>query len=388
VRWSALLLACGCHASSVPAASSLGSAVVRRGDVVDRVLLTGSLHPSAAVELGLPIAWQTPIRWMIGDGAKVKAGDRVLEFDDADQLAAQAELRVQLRAAESDLQGTTEINVKAIADKRGAIRGAEIERDKAKLQAGLPGDLMPLRKAQENQLTLHQAEANLAELQRGLATLIATNALDQRIVQIRLDQTRRGIATATAAIDALAVKAPRDGVALVDSDPWQGHKYRVGDKISPDQPVISMPDLTKPIQVRADLIDVDDGRIELHLPATCTLDAYPVDPIPCTVEELTPVASPKPGQDSLRRTFSVMLALEHRDPAHLRPGMSVKVELHRLLRDALVVPRAAVMRGSGDRVWLASGELRAVTIAACDAQQCAVSTGLAEGDVLALGGRQ
>ena len=58
---------------------------------------------------------------------------------------------------------------------------------------------------------------------------------------------------------------------------------------------------------------------------TCTLDAYPAEPIACTVKDLTPVARIE-GEKSLRRAFAVTLTLASTKDK-MRPGMSVKVEL-------------------------------------------------------------
>jgi hypothetical protein len=240
-------------------------------------------------------------------------------------------------------------------------------------------------------LALSQAAASVAKAESELATMIADNAIEERIRQIELDKTRRTIAAAERAIESLVVRAPRDGVVVIDDSAWDGHKFHVGDLVQDGTPIVSLPDLTRPMEVRADLIDVDDGRVSLHMAGSCTLDAYPADPLPCTVMALAPVARVKEGQGSLRRTFSVTLALGGGggggDRAHLRPGMAVKVELPRPAVHALVVPRGAVARdrdpgGNHARVQLAGGALRDVTLAGCDEQRCAIAGGVSAGDVV------
>jgi hypothetical protein len=81
--------------------------------------------------------------------------------------------------------------------------------------------------------------------------------------------------------------------------------------------------------------------------------------------------------------------------------MSVKVEIHpRAVSNAVVVPRGAIAPAipaapgappaSGERrpakVRMASGELREVTLGACDAQGCAALDGVAAGDAVQVGG--
>jgi hypothetical protein len=191
--------------------------------------------------------------------------------------------------------------------------------------------------------------------------------------------------------------------------------------------LVSLPDMAEPMRVHAELSDVDDGRIAVGMAGTCTLDAYPGDPIACTVKELSPVARTK-GETSLRRAFSVELDLGKTDAARMRPGVSVKVELRpRVLARAVVVPRSALVTagpsvpvmaksavapgsdapiaprpdaptapgsnaptalrsGAPAQVRMVTGALRDVKLGACDAQVCAVEAGLVEGDAVVIGG--
>ncbi len=377
------------------AATDVRTAVVHEGELVDRVLLTGALHAVSAVDLVVPnVDGATlTIRWMIADGAVVKAGDRVLAFDDSPFTSKLSENHARLREEELKFRLAKDSAALGLEDKQLEVRRRQNDRDKAKLQADLPSDLTVERTIQENKLALIQSEAALTKAGQELAATIEKNALEERARQIDLDKTRRTIETAEHAIDALVVKAPRDGVIVTDADPGDGHKFHAGDAVQEGTAVVSLPDLTKPMEVRADLIDVDDGRVGLHMAGTCTLDGYPDGALPCTVEALAPVARPK-DQGSLRHSFSVTLVFGHGDPARLRPGMAVKVELPRQRVHGLVIPRGAVLQdGAADgkhaRVRLGTGEVHDVTLAACDAQQCAIASGLSAGETVSIeaGGR-
>jgi hypothetical protein len=152
--------------------------------------------------------------------------------------------------------------------------------------------------------------------------------------------------------------------------------------VQPGMTIVTLPDTNTPMQVEADLSDVDDGRAAVAMTGTCTLDAYAAEPIPCTVKDLTPVARIE-GQKSLRRAFAVTLTLAS-SKDKMRPGMSVKVELQRGRVPALVVPRGAVDFGKQPRVRLADGSLRDVTLGPCDEQGCAVEKGVSEGEEVRL----
>jgi hypothetical protein len=172
---------------------------------------------------------------------------------------------------------------------------------------------------------------------------------------------------------------------VVGDMPWAGRALRVGDAVSTQTAVVTMPDLAAAMQVFARSSDVDDGRVAPGMTGTCTLDAYPTEPIACAVEVVSPVARPEPGNSGLRRSFDVTLALTWIAPARLRAGMSFEVELHRPAVVGVAVPRGAIVHDLfGARVALASGEPRYVEVGACDAQRCTVASGLVAGDVVRL----
>ncbi|HEX3760195.1 MAG TPA: HlyD family efflux transporter periplasmic adaptor subunit [Kofleriaceae bacterium] len=385
-------LAASCHAGdhhTAPRGEATRTAVVHPGELTARVLLTGALHPTRALDVVVPQndAFAAVIRWMPPDGASVKAGDRLFELDAGPVASKLADARRQLTAARAQLRVMQRNQAVDLASKRLAVRDAEITRDKARLRDALPADLVPRRDAEQASLRLRQAEAALRAAQADLTTTAQQHALDLELKQIEVDKTQRASRATAEAIDALVVRAPRDGMVLINQQAsGDGHKFRVGDSVQSGLALVSLPDLTRPMEVRASLSDVDDGLISLHMTGRCTLDAYPAQPIPCSVEQLAPVARPSPGRDPLRRSFEVTLALGGGGPAQLRPGMSVEVALDRPAIRGLVVPRTAVIPGAPAHVRLGSGEPREVALAGCDAQRCAIASGLADGDVIAEGG--
>jgi multidrug efflux pump subunit AcrA (membrane-fusion protein) len=172
-------------------------------------------------------------------------------------------------------------------------------------------------------------------------------------------------------------------VILIGTHPWEGRRFQIGDSVQPGFTIMTLPDLGQPMKVAAELSDVDDGKLATGMAATCTLDAYPHEPIACKVEELAPVARGN-NMESLRRVFAVTLALAKSDPARMRPGMSVKVEVPLAKQPAgIVVPRGAITLDDNQaRVRLGSGELRDVKLGACDAQRCVIETGISDGEIV------
>lgn len=363
-------------------AAATRTAKVARGTIAPRVLLTGEVAPAAAVDLTAPQtdAGQLTIRWLAEDGAAVKAGDRVLEFDNSAFTNGLEQKRLAVTEAASVLRSFEDLSALSLSVKEHELQQARIALDKAALLASVPADVIAERTVQERQLAKARAEVAVANAEASLRAEREATELELQVKKIDLAKAKRAIEVAERTIDDLVLKAPRDGIVSIGSHPWEGRRFQAGDVVWPGFRIANLPDYGKPMEVRAELSDVDDGRVAAGRKGACTLDAYPREAQPCTVETVAPVATNK-NRESLRRAFAVKLSLERSDPQRMRPGMSVEVDLPGPpIAGALVVPRGAVVFGEPDRVRLEGGELRAVTLGACDAQRCAIERGVTEGE--------
>ena len=382
-----LLLAVACSgkpASHASAAETVRLVKVGKREVVDRVLLTGELKAASAIDMAVPRtdSWQLSIRWLVEDGTSVKAGDKLVEFDNSAFAKDLEQKKLNLLEAEMTLRNTEALGRIDLASKQTELDQAKLTLAKAVLKADVPADLLSGRDSQERQLEKKRAEIAVKTAEDALVSAKQQQALELKVKQIELDKARRGIDAAEKTIAELVVTAPRDGIAVIDDHPWEGRKFHAGDTVQPGMTIVTLPDSNAPMEVHADLSDVDDGRAAVGMSGTCTLDAYPTEPIACTVKDLTPVARIE-GAKSLRRAFAVTLTLAA-TKEKMRPGMSVKVELARPGVAGVVVPRGAVVFGKSSQVRLSDGSLRDVTLGPCDAQGCVVDKGVSEGEVVRL----
>jgi len=383
-RWVIVLAACSAQPAQRASAPVVRTAKVVKRDVADRVLLTGALHAASAIDLQVPRtdSWQISLRWLAEDGTQVKAGDRVIEYDNSAETKQLEQEKLTYIEAEMTLRSAQALAQISAAQKKTELEQAKIALEKATLLADVPADLLSGHDAQERQLEKKRQQIAVEKAQGQLKSQLEQDALEIQVKQIELDKAKRTIDSAEKAIKDLVVTAPRDGTFVVGTD-WQGRKFHSGDNLWPGMTIASIPDPNTPMEVEADESDVDDGRVHVGMAGACTLDAYPTEALACSVKSITPVASIK-GEQSLRRAFVVLLELPKTDP-RMRPGMSVKVELHGApIAGALVVPRGALVFAKQVRARLADGSMRDVTVGPCDAQGCVVEKGLAEGEAVQL----
>ncbi|HEX4822883.1 MAG TPA: HlyD family efflux transporter periplasmic adaptor subunit [Candidatus Polarisedimenticolaceae bacterium] len=379
-------LAAGCSAghadpSSAARRAAPGDLRVVRGRFEDRFLLTGALDAVRADQLVVPRipSWETTIRWMEDEGTIVKAGQRVVEFDTAAFAADLGEKRLAYDQADADLERAQADQDGALADAEFQVAQKAIAAEKARIAAEIPEEFLRGKDWQENQMALERAKTDLEKAKEDLEAKKVSSAETVHQKRIAQGKARRELEAATAAMDGMVLKAPRDGILVVAEHPWQGRKLQVGDSVWVGMPIVSLPDLDQ-MQVRAKLSDVDDGRIAPQLPVVCTLDAYPDRTFAGRIAEITPVAQEEIGR-SLRRAYNVTVDLEQGDSVRMRPGMSVKVDVRPPPREAvLLAPREGLdFAGPTPRARLDAGGEVDVTLGACNREACIVLSGLTEG---------
>ena len=358
---------------------------VRRGTFASDVLLAGELEAARGELLSVPPLpnWQTAIKWIAEDGATVNAGDPVAELDNS---ALTSDLDSKRQTA---MQATQELQQKEsewsadLEQKELEVEKKKSELDKALLEAKLPRDLVSGRSFEEKQNALRRASTEHEKSVDSLKARRTSIAAERMNLILNIEKTRRDIARAESAINALVLRAPTGGTVVIKDHPWEGRKLQSGDQVWVGFPIATLPELDS-MRVNAALADVDDGKIAAGMPVVVTLDGYPDLKFNGRVTSISAVAQ-ESRRASLRRNFQVLVALERVDPSRMRPGLSARVTVRREnAQSALLVPRAALdFSGNAPKVRLTGGEMKDVKLGPCNAQECVVASGIEEGTRLA-----
>ncbi len=371
----------GRDATTSPAVAAL---VVARGSIQRTLLLTGRIEAVDAAPVTVPRTSQfrVAIARLTRDGSLVRAGDVVVELDSSAFLGALEEDRLAVEKASRELAAVRARGEASVLKAEGELEKARTELAKAELDAMVPESLHSRREHEQAALALARADSELANATESLRVARIAADADIDAQEVTLGGSRDRLSEAEMAIELLAIKAPRDGVFVVADHPWEGRKVQQGDSLWIGATIGEIPDLNRQ-RVVAALSDVDDGLLSVGMSARCTLDAFPDSVVGAHVVELSPVAREAPGSRT-RRSFEVLLDLDAVDAVHMRPGMSVRVEVPLAHLDGVVVaPRGALdLAVPPARVRLADGGWREVVVGLCDALACEVVSGLHEGDRL------
>jgi len=382
-------LACRTASGSNDEKAPAGEAAVESRPFEDVFLLTGELRAVRSTSVITPRGeGELQIRWMVEDGAEVAEGERVVEFDAARLIQNIEERRLKLRQAENERE-SRERTVAADADrKRVAVDKAEVEAEKARIDASIPRELQAAVDWRKMQSTLQEKQAALEKARLERQAFETSSRSDLEVLLRAEEKARRDVAAAEKSLVAMSVEAPKSGIFLVGNfwnwGPEGPRKLQIGDTVWPGYPVASIPDPSE-MEVGATLSEVDHGRIAAGQKARCILDTYPDRVFEGRVEEIGAVAAePRRtfGPMGSRTGFPVLVSLSRTDPL-MRPGLSVRVEVvRRAWPKALVVPRWAVRFEKEQPVVMKKGLTGAspVSVAACSPVGCVVEAGLAEGD--------
>jgi multidrug resistance efflux pump len=367
------LIVAGCF-SGYSEAPSPGESRVHRGNFVSEITLTGELEAARGEAITVPNlpSWQTSIKWIADDGAEVKKGDRVVELDNSQftsgldakrQAVAQAEQELQQKDAEGDAD---------ILQKKLDVDTKQADFQKTKLDAEVPKEIVAARDYEDRQTKYKRASVELAKAKSVLRSQMTAARSDRANLLVNMEKARRELDTAENAINALILRAPRDGIVVLKDHPWEGRKLKDGDPVFVGLLLALLPDPTS-TQVTASLADVDDRKIAVGMPATVVLDAYPATAFPGSVVAISAVAQENTtNRQSLRRSFRVTVRLDRLDPARMRPGLSARVTNRRAAKtNVLLAPRGAPGLTKAD-----------VKLGDCNAFECVVVSGLKEGERL------
>lgn len=385
-------LPAGARSPEQSASATPATMVVKRGDFVRSVRLTGTVEAVQATAIPAPrLSGQNPnslvIMRLIKAGTSVQPGDPIVEFDRQDQLRNALDRRAELNDFDQQIAKRTAEEVAARASDESTLKqaGSALERARNEL---VKNDMLPRIQAEKNDLAFEEAEAKLKQLQETFELKRRAAAADIKILEIRRDRAETNMKQAESNASRMLITSPLPGVAVVKTT-WKNGgnmvEFMEGDEVRPGQPVVEVVNPAV-MRVRARVNQADMNDLRVGQPVVVGLDAYPDLSFSGAIDQVSPI-----GQQSTLspkvRNFIVLVLVKSAHP-NLMPDLtaSLDVELDRL-RGVVVVPRDAVlMEGEHAYVRVQRGgrfDRQEVTLGALSAHEAVVTAGIQEGMTVA-----
>jgi hypothetical protein len=363
---------------------------VERGDVPLTIFARGEVRGGNSQVLTAPMtgAAELHIRSLLQNGAPVKAGDTVVEFDTTDQEFALREAEADLEEAQQHiLQASAQMAADA-EENRYDLEKAQSDLELAQLEAR-KNPILPAITAKQNDLAVTVARDKLAQLARDSTNKKATGEAGIQIQQAAQAKAQAKVFTAKQNIQAMTLKAERSGYVSIRTNTNTNFfftgmvlpNFQVGDSVRPGMAVAEIPDLTH-WEASANIAELDRGHLAAGDKVDLTVIALPGQKLHGHVTDIGSTSG-----SPWDRHFECKAALDDAPP-ELRPGMSARLEITtEVMKDALWLPAQALFESEGKMyVFLRTGKTFArkdVTLVRRNETRV-VLTGLRQGQEVAL----
>jgi RND family efflux transporter MFP subunit len=363
---------------------------VKRGEFLDALQFRGQLKAMKSVTIAAPAnAGDLQILKIVPDGAQVKKGDVVVEFDPSKTQQDLAQDQSVLKSSQAEIdQARADGHLTEEADTT-AVMKAKYDVNVAKLDAS-KGEVVSRIEGAEANLKLADAEQAMRQAEEQLKS---DTAVDQATIQGKKNASHKAEFDARrteTALGAMALKAPSDGsISLLNI--WHNGgeaPFKPGERAWPGTPIAELPDANS-MRVAARVDETERGRLALGQPVTLQLDAVADRQFTGKIERIGTIATSDFSAGwPIPRNFDLEIAIDQSD-SRLKPGMTVQITvIVDRVPDAIAIPAQASFLRSGQTVayiWNGSAfQERPIQIERRSRDRILVSGGLKQGDLVAL----
>jgi multidrug efflux pump subunit AcrA (membrane-fusion protein) len=259
---------------------------------------------------------------LVPNGATVKEGDLLAEFDRTAQLDAAREAQAKYDDLSHQVRQKAAEN-RSEAEKRALeMKEAEATLGKAQIQlrkGPVLSDIDRL-KAEEN---ARSAKAQVESLQKSDADNKIAEAAALRVLELQMERQKVALERAQRNAEKLVVKAQIAGMVALENI-WRGGSMgapQEGDQLFPGQGIVKIFDPSA-MEVRVFVSEPDRATLKQGTMALVNLDAYPDAAFQATFSSASPVATS--AQGSPIKNFTCRFKLAQSDP-RLLPDLSAAV---------------------------------------------------------------
>ncbi len=374
-------------------APDLPTAEVRRGEFVDYIAVRGEIEALKSVALTAPIGvgGDLQIVRLVKNGAMVKKGDVIVQFDTTTLQRTLDQRQTELKAAEAEIERgranahmVDEQNTTELLNARYNVERGKLDVSKGEILSEIDGE--------KNKLTLSDNEQKLSETEQKAVSGQVGNNADIESRKMKRDKALYDVRQTQRQIASLTILAPADGMVTLLPNYRAGNygswpEFKEGDRAWPGASIASLPDLSA-IRVSARVDESDRGRMKAGQQVLTRIDAVPDREFTGTIAEISPLAKLDFSGWPVTKNFDISVGVDSTDP-RIRPGMSAgaRIILDRV-PDSILVPANAVFQKNGRAiVYVLRGgkfEERPVEIARRSVSDMIARGGLKPGERVAL----
>jgi HlyD family secretion protein len=374
-------------------APDLPTAEVTRGEFVDTLELRGEIRPLKSVVLTSPMqSGELQIIKLAKNGAPVKAGDVVVEFDGSTLKRTIQEKQTELKQATAEIdQGKAQARITEEQNSTALLKAKyDIERARLDLNRG---DTVSRVDAEQAQLAFADAQQRLKELEEKIKSDRISAEADLAAKLRKREKALFDLRRAEDSLGRLQLKAPTDGIVNVLPNYQAGSmfgnspEFRQGDRAWAGANILELPDLSS-VFLAARLDETDRSRLHRDQEAIVRIEAVPGREFKAKIESISLLARVDyMGTWPPPRNFDLDLQLLEIDP-RIRPGMTAVARIAtERVPNVMLVPSEAIFQQNGSPIVyrLDGNEFAVVSVKLTKRgkEQSIVASGIEPGDRIA-----
>ena len=327
----ALLLFSGCSRSPVNVVNaSAGPRPLEAPSPPPLVRITGLVRAVRVYSVQVPQIIQTPgsqgnritLVTLVPNGATVKKGDNLAEFDNTRQLDDAREAEAKFDDLTHQVAQKAAENRSDAAKRMAELKQAEADFGKAGVQLK-KGPILNEIDRIKNEAKAESAQAQVESLRKSHDARLRAEAAALRVLELQRDRQKVALDRAKTNAEKLTIKAPLNGMVALENI-WKGGSMghaQEGDQLFGGQSLLKIFDPSEMV-VDAQVGEPDGARLTPGLRARVRLDAYPDLEMDAAFVSASPVAVTALG--SPVKNFSARFRLLKIDP-RLLPDLSAAV---------------------------------------------------------------
>ncbi|MDD3430671.1 MAG: efflux RND transporter periplasmic adaptor subunit [Bacteroidales bacterium] len=326
--------------------------LIKRGDFRQTITETGELLTLDNRAIVMPrygrYWYNMKIIGLVEHGAKVQAGDSLVQFDPTEVKKFIMDRQTQLENEQANLEKMLVQQQNNLNNLQSTLRSEQASFNLRKLT--MEYTKFESDRVQEiKRLQFRQAEINFEKVKRRIELTKVMSANDLKIQKIRVAQVEKEIQMAQEVLPQLTLRAPISGIFQVARKRRSRDNLAVGDDVRFGNMVGSVPDLTW-MKVETTVNEVDRAKISLGQEVVVRLDALPEIEFKAEVSFISVLCRHYDNNDP-RKVFDVEVKLLESDE-RLKPGMTVSCEfIASDLYEVLYVPNSCLLK-EGGRYWV------------------------------------
>ena len=369
---------------------TIPTAEVIRGDFIDSIQFRSEVKALKSVAISAPSeAGDLQVIKIAADGAQVKKGDAVVEFDKTRTEQELAQHKSSMKSAQAEIEQaraqarlTEEEDVTAVMKARYDVETAKLEAGKLEIVSKIEGE--------EAKLKVTDTEQKLSEAEQKQES---DRAVSKATIESKVQASQKALYDVQRAERALAQmisRAPTAGtISLVQLWHPDGQAaFKPGDRAWPGAPMAELPDMST-LRVISRVDETERGRLQTGQSASIQLDAIPDRQFTGHINQISTIATADfSGGWPFPRNFNVEVALEQTD-SRLRPGMTAQLTIVvNQVPNAISIPVQASFQSAGHTVAYvlhgAEFDERVIEVGRRSGDRVLVAKGLRPGERVAL----